>query len=74
MRTPRAREVLTDLVPDLLQAFSGSGDPDTALAGFDAALARMPAAVELFSKLKANPGIRELFSDILGGPPGSPGW
>ncbi|MGO9673845.1 MAG: bifunctional [glutamine synthetase] adenylyltransferase/[glutamine synthetase]-adenylyl-L-tyrosine phosphorylase [Methylocella sp.] len=69
VRTARAREVLTELVPGLMQAFASSGDPDTALAGFDAALARMPAAVELFSLLKSNPHICELFADILGGAP-----
>jgi glutamate-ammonia-ligase adenylyltransferase len=69
VRTARAREVLTELVPGLVQAFASSGDPDTALAGFDAALARMPAAVELFSLLKSNPRICALFADILGGAP-----
>ncbi|MEJ0095552.1 MAG: bifunctional [glutamine synthetase] adenylyltransferase/[glutamine synthetase]-adenylyl-L-tyrosine phosphorylase [Methylocella sp.] len=69
VRTAHAREVLTELVPGLLQAFASSGDPDTALAGFDRALARMPGAVELFSLLKSNPQMCELFADILGGAP-----
>jgi glutamate-ammonia-ligase adenylyltransferase len=69
VQTPRAREILTELAPGLLQAFAGSGDPDTALANFDSALARMPAAIELFSMLKSNARIRELFGDILGGAP-----
>ena len=43
VQSPRAREVLTELTPALLQAFSGSGDPDAALAAFDAALSRMKA-------------------------------
>ena len=47
VQSPRAREVLTELTPALLDAFAGSGDPDAALAAFDAALARMTAAVEL---------------------------
>ncbi len=62
----RAREVLTELVPALLSAFSESGDPDAALNGFDAALGRMPAAVELFSILRSNAALRALFADILG--------
>ncbi len=66
VQSARAREVLTELVPALILAFSGSGDPDAALAGFDAALARMPAAVELFAILKSNAALRELFADILG--------
>jgi glutamate-ammonia-ligase adenylyltransferase len=69
VQSARAREVLTDLVPALLDSFSGSGDPDAALAAFDSALARLPAAVELFSILKSNRGVRELFGDILGGAP-----
>lgn len=69
VRSARAREVLTDLVPSLLQAFSRSGDPDAALAGFDAALSGMPAATELFSVLNSNPPICELFGEILGGAP-----
>ena len=66
---PRAREVLTELVPALLEAFSKSGDADSGLAGFDAALAKMPAAVELFALLKSNAPMRQLFADILGGAP-----
>ncbi len=69
VQSARAREVLTELTPALLQAFSGSGDPDAALAAFDAALARMPAAVELLSILRSNAPVRELFGDLLGGAP-----
>ncbi len=69
VQSPRAREVLTELTPALLEAFSGSGDPDAALAAFDAALARMPAAVELMSILRSNAAVRELFGDLLGGAP-----
>ena len=69
VQSPRAREVLTELTPALLQAFSGSGDPDAALAAFDAALGRMPAAVELMSILRSNDAVRELFGDLLGGAP-----
>jgi glutamate-ammonia-ligase adenylyltransferase len=69
VQSARAREVLTELVPALLESFSGSGDPDAALAAFDMALSRMPAAIELFSILKSNAAVRELFADILGGAP-----
>ena len=69
VQSPRTREVLTELVPALLESFSGSGDADAALDAFDAALMRMPAAVELFSILRANDSVRDLFGDILGGAP-----
>ncbi|WP_158818639.1 bifunctional [glutamine synthetase] adenylyltransferase/[glutamine synthetase]-adenylyl-L-tyrosine phosphorylase [Methylocapsa sp. S129] len=69
VRGARAREVLTELTPALLDAFSRSGDPDAALAALDAALGRMTAAVELFSILRSNAELRELFGDILGSAP-----
>ncbi len=69
VRGARAREVLTELIPALLAAFSGSGDPDAALATFDAALARMPGAVELLSILRSNGPVRELFGDLFGSAP-----
>jgi [glutamine synthetase] adenylyltransferase / [glutamine synthetase]-adenylyl-L-tyrosine phosphorylase len=69
IQSSRTREVLTDLVPGLIEAFSGSGDPDAALRAFDDALAHMPASMELLSILKSNAPVRELFGDILGGAP-----
>jgi len=67
--TQRAREVLTELTPALLQAFANSGDPDAALAGLDAALSRMTAAIELFSILRSNSEMLGLFADVLGSAP-----
>ena len=69
VRSPRAREVLTELTPALLEAFAGSGDADAALSAFDEALARMPASVELLSILRSNAALRELFGDVLGSAP-----
>jgi [glutamine synthetase] adenylyltransferase / [glutamine synthetase]-adenylyl-L-tyrosine phosphorylase len=69
VRSPRAREVLTELTPALLEAFAGSGDADAALAAFDEALAHMPACVELISILRSNRALLELFGDILGSAP-----
>ncbi len=69
VQSARAREVVTELVPPLLEAFGGSADPDGALASFDRALARMPAAVELFSILRSNAAVLRLFADILGSAP-----
>jgi glutamate-ammonia-ligase adenylyltransferase len=65
----RAREVVTELVPSLLEAFGGSADPDGAVLAFDRALGKMPAAVELFSILRSNRAVLDLFADILGSAP-----
>jgi [glutamine synthetase] adenylyltransferase / [glutamine synthetase]-adenylyl-L-tyrosine phosphorylase len=67
--TPRAREVLTELVPALLEAFGQSSDPDGALVALDNALQGMPAVVELFTILRQNTALRGLFSEILGNAP-----
>src|SRR5271166_2768990 len=69
VRSGRAREVLTELTPALLEAFAGSGDADAALAAFDEALGRMNASVELMSILRSNASVRELFGDVLGSAP-----
>ncbi len=65
----RAREVLTELVPALLGAFSETADPDAALTAFDQALAQRSAAVELLSILRSNANLRKLFADLLGSAP-----
>lgn len=65
----RAREVLTELVPQLLAAFGKSADPMSAILGFDRVLGGMPAAVELFSILREHRAILALFADILGSAP-----
>jgi glutamate-ammonia-ligase adenylyltransferase len=69
VRSERAREVLTELVPALLEAFAQSADPDAAVAAFDQALGQMKAAVELLSILRSNAQLRSLFADILGSAP-----
>lgn len=65
----RAREVLTELVPPLLQALGGTDDPDGALARLDEAFGRLPAAVELLTILRSHARLRLLFADLLGTAP-----
>lgn len=69
VRTARAREVLTELVPALMQALGGTAQPDAALDTLDRAFARMPAALELLTILRSNERLRLLFADLLGTAP-----
>ena len=69
MRSTRARQILTELMPALLQAFARTVDPDTALARFDEVLARLPAGVQLFSLFLSNPSLLELVAEIAGSAP-----
>ncbi|MGP1253793.1 MAG: bifunctional [glutamine synthetase] adenylyltransferase/[glutamine synthetase]-adenylyl-L-tyrosine phosphorylase [Kiloniellales bacterium] len=68
-RTTRAREYLTELMPNLLQAFSRTAQPDDALLRFDAFLSGLPAGVQLFSMLYENPKLLDLLAEIMGDAP-----
>lgn len=63
------QERLTEIQPHLIQAFAETADPDRAFAGFDRFLAELPAGVQLFAILKANPSLLKLFADIMGTAP-----
>ncbi|MEE8227623.1 MAG: bifunctional [glutamine synthetase] adenylyltransferase/[glutamine synthetase]-adenylyl-L-tyrosine phosphorylase, partial [Kiloniellales bacterium] len=68
-RSTRAREMLTELMPTLLQALGRTPNPDAALAKFDQFLGGLPAGVQLFSLLYANPSLLDLLAEILGTAP-----
>ena len=69
VRSPRARERLTEVQPMLVAALADTVDPDAAIAGFDRFLSELPAGVQLFSLLKANPALLRLMADIMGSTP-----
>ena len=68
-RSQRAREILTELVPELLRVFGASAQPDAALLRFDQFLSHLPAGVQLFSLFHANPGLLALVAEIMAGAP-----
>jgi glutamate-ammonia-ligase adenylyltransferase len=68
-RSPRARELLTKLIPPLLDSLAASADPDAAFAQFDRFVSRLSAGVSLFSMLLANPQLLKLIADICGSAP-----
>jgi [glutamine synthetase] adenylyltransferase / [glutamine synthetase]-adenylyl-L-tyrosine phosphorylase len=65
MRSARARELLTELVPGLLAAIGAGANPDSALRRFDRFLERLPAGVQLLSLLAKNPGLLGLVAEIM---------
>lgn len=69
MRSERAREALTELTPLLLEELAATSNPDSALIAFDGFLKRLPAGVQLFSLLRANPELLHLLGDIMGTAP-----
>jgi glutamate-ammonia-ligase adenylyltransferase len=65
IRSQRAREILTELVPELLRIFGSTAQSDLALRRFDQFLSRLPAGVQLFSLFHANLGLLQLVADIM---------
>ncbi len=68
-RSQRVREILTELVPELLRIFGASPHPDEALRRFDQFLSHLPAGVQLFSLFQANPGLLSLVAEVMAGAP-----
>lgn len=69
MRSARARERLTEVQPLLIKTLAETAEPDRALASFDRFLAALPSGVQLFSLLRAQPGLMSLIADIMGTAP-----
>jgi glutamate-ammonia-ligase adenylyltransferase len=68
-RSARARELLTKLVPALLEALASSADPDAAFMQFDRFVSNLPAGVQLFSLFLARPELLQLVAKIAGSAP-----
>ena len=69
VRSERARELLTELMPALLTALGRQREPDAAFARFDTLLARLPTGVQLLSLFQRNPGLLDRVAGILGAAP-----
>lgn len=69
VRSPRSRERLTEVQPLLIEALAGTADPDAAIATFDRFLSQLPTGVQLFSLLRAHPGLLQLVAHIMGSAP-----
>ena len=68
-RSARARELLTELVPAMLEALARQPDPDSAFALLDEFLTALPAGVQIFSLLHANDRLLRLLADLVGAAP-----
>lgn len=73
-RSERSRQILTELMPRLLQTLADTADPDEAFVRFDAFLDGLPAGVQLFSLFHAHPQLLDLLAEILGSAPRLAAW
>ena len=65
LRSDRGAELFERLKPALLARLGQAARPDEALLAFDGFLSGLPAGVQLFSLLKANPQLADLLIDIV---------
>lgn len=68
-RSEKARERLTELTPALLEALAKTDNPQAAFLAFDKFLGGLPAGVQLFSLLRANPELLAMVALIMGSAP-----
>lgn len=69
LRSDRAVQIFRRLRPDILSRLARTEHPDEALRAFDGFLSGLPAGVQLFSLLEANPQLIDLLVDIAGTAP-----
>jgi glutamate-ammonia-ligase adenylyltransferase len=69
LRSPRARELMDELLPALLTALAAQPDPDAAFNRFDMMLSRQAAGVELLSMFHRNPALLDRVAAVLGAAP-----
>ena len=69
MRTAKARELLTEFTPFLLEKLAETSDPDAAFMRFDKFLSGLPYGVTIFSLFISRPFIFDLIIDIAGASP-----
>lgn len=65
----KARELLIELTPLILEAFAGLPEPAEALGRFDQFLGGLAQPVNLFAILSARPDLISLIADIIGAAP-----
>ncbi len=66
MRSERAREIVTRIMPELLAALGRTAEPDAAFFRFDAFLAALPAGVVTLSLVAENRQLLGLLGRIMG--------
>jgi glutamate-ammonia-ligase adenylyltransferase len=69
LRTDRARELLSELLPSVIEVIERQPQPEAAWARLDSLIYRLPAGVQIFSLIRHNPALLERLGDVLGAAP-----
>lgn len=73
-RSERARQILTELMPHLLESLADTANPDEAFIRFDAFLEGLPSGIQLFSLFQAHPAMLKLVATVMGDAPKLAKW
>jgi len=65
LRSRAAQDALETMLDDIVGRLAEAPDPDAALLGLDAVLAKVPSSLNLFRLLDARPRVLEVLTDIL---------
>lgn len=68
-KSKRSRQVLTEIVPQILRALAETVNPDAAFFHFDDFIGKLPSGAQIFSLFAARPQLLSLVADILGSAP-----
>lgn len=66
LRSDRARELISELLPQIFKALSRNENADSAFACFDEFLKGLPAGVQLFSLFQSRPALLDLLAEVIG--------
>jgi glutamate-ammonia-ligase adenylyltransferase len=69
LRSNRARELMTTMIPAILTALGRQTDPDEAFRRFDRFVTALPSGVQPMSLFQHNPALLERIAVVLGGAP-----
>ena len=69
LRSDRARDLITTMVPTIVAALGRQPDPDEAFTRFDRFVSALPAGVQLMSLFQRNPTLLERIAAVLGAAP-----
>ncbi|MEP3225775.1 MAG: bifunctional [glutamine synthetase] adenylyltransferase/[glutamine synthetase]-adenylyl-L-tyrosine phosphorylase [Parasphingorhabdus sp.] len=65
LRSEAAIDSFEAVLPEMIDALSGSPNPEQALVRLDSLIDKLPTAINFFRMLEARPGLREMLSRIL---------
>lgn len=69
LRSSRARDLMTTMVPSILVRLGRQANPDDAFNRFDRFVSALPAGIQPMSLFQRNPRLLERIADVLGAAP-----